>query len=289
MRHVSVWLDDLAPERGAFAHALEWAAHLGLPLEGIASTLRMGGGRMLNHPGEEGRRASDATPSAVSADKLVACATACVRKGVSWDTSLWQGGLAGSDQFLRPVELCVFGDALPPPLKEQLLRRSLRSPDTSVLVCPRSWQPVSRVLVLHEHRDPNNGFLDAAAAVCHAFQIAPVVLTVARSEREARLRQRFAEERFGTCRQLADFDFVVGCDLRTAVAWVARWRRCSHVFVERGSAPPWWRWLRGDTLQRLFGLSDALTFLALPGVGQPLPSPAEAALGPAAGKTTKTR
>jgi hypothetical protein len=277
MRHVSVWLDDTAPERGAFAHALEWAGRLGLPLEGITSTVRIWGGRMATKTGDPARRPPDATPWMVPAEKLDACAAACLRRGVSWDVAPWQGGLeSGVEQFLRPVELCVFGDALPQALKEQLLRRSLDRRDTSVLVCPRSWQPLSRVLILHEHRDSELHFLDAAAQICRAFQVSPVILTVARSEREARLRQRSAQERLDGCGQPADFDFVVGCDVRTAVACVARWRRCSHVFVERESAPPWWRRLRGDALQQLFGLSDALTFLALPSVGQPAPSPTAA-------------
>jgi hypothetical protein len=102
------------------------------------------------------------------------------------------------------------------------------------------------------------------------------------------LRQRFAEGRFGARRHPADFDYLVGCDARTAVAWVARWRRCSHVFVERGAAPPWWRCLWGDTRRRLFGLSDALTFLALPSQSSPFVSPAEAGLGPVTAQTTKT-
>jgi hypothetical protein len=289
LRHAAVWLDELAPEGGAFAHAVEWASRLGLSLHGVTSTLRMWGGRLTSLPWSAGGRADDATPCVLPAEKLEACATACARRGVPWNASLWQGPLvSGIDQFLRPLELCIFGDALPPRLKEQLLRQSLHSPDSSVLVCPRSWQPVARVLVLHEHRNPANHFLDAAAEVCHAFGTIPVVLTVARTEREARLRRRFAEERFGSRRQAADFDCIIGCDVRTAVAWVARWRRCSHIFVERDSAPPWWRWLRGDTLQRLFGLADGLTFLALPGRGPAFRPLARAGLGPTTGKATKT-
>jgi hypothetical protein len=253
MRRVSVWLDDLAPERGAFAHALEWASRLALPLHGTAATPPAWGGRMADYHRAE-------------ADRLEACAAACARRGVSWTASPWQGPLADG------VGLRVFGDALPPQLKQELLHRR----DAAVLMCPRSWEPVSRVLVLHEHRDPDHRFLDAATRLCHAFDTTPVVLTVARTEREARLRQQAAEERLGARRQPADFDCIVGCEVRSAVAWVARWRRCSHVFVGRESAPPWWRWPRGDTLRRLAGLSDALPLLGLPGAGLALPSPAEA-------------
>jgi hypothetical protein len=133
-----------------------------------------------------------------------------------------------------------------------------------VLVCPRDWRPVSRVLVLNQEQDPRGLFLAAVLQLCRTFAAAPVVLTVARSEMEARRRQRFAEEAFAAARTPADFDVVVGCEVRAAAARVACWRRCSHVFLARHNAPPWRRWLRGDGLQRLLGLSDSLAFLALP-------------------------
>jgi hypothetical protein len=276
LQHVSVWLDELAPERGAFAHALEWAAHLRLSLYGITSTLGTWGGRLAGHRKLLESGTLDGAPGVVPSVKVAACASACARQGVSWNLSPGDGPLAGGiDPLLRPVELCAFGDALPRPWKDLLLRQSLRSPDSAVLVCAKSWQPVSRVLILNEEREPGNNFLDISAEICQAFGVAPVVLSVARFEREARLRQRFAEERFAARGQDAAFDFIAGCDARSAVAWVARWRRCSHVFVERAAAPPWWRWLRGDTLQQLFGLSDSLTFLALPGAGRPRPSLSE--------------
>jgi hypothetical protein len=126
------------------------------------------------------------------------------------------------------------------------------------------------VLLLNQGLDPANSFLTSAAQVCRAFQVTPVVLTVARSEKEARLRQRFAEETFAAQKLPGDFDFVVGCDVRVAVSLEARCRRCSHVFVEKHNAPPWWRWLRGDVMQRLLGLSESFAFLTLSGAGPPL-------------------
>jgi hypothetical protein len=173
------------------------------------------------------------------------------------------------ERSTRPAELCVFGHALPPRLKEELLRQSLQETETSVLVCPRPWRPVSRVLVVQQHGGGSH-FLDSAAGVCRAFQVEAVVLTVARSEREARLRQVSAEEAFAAQRCPAEFDFIVGWDVRAAVAWAARWRRCSHVVLEKENAPSRWLWLRGDTMGRLLELSDSLTFLALPGAGSPL-------------------
>lgn len=273
LRHVAVWLDELAPERGAFAHALDWSSHLGLPLRGVTSTLQLWGDRMARP-----LRAGE-----VPAEKLEACASACVRRGVSWDAAPETGPAADrGGQSPGPVQLSVFSNALPGTLKERLLRQSLDTSGTSVLVCPPSWRPVRRVLILDERRDPGSNFLDVAAELCQAFQVTPVVLTVARTEREARLRQQLAEQRFRARRQLADFDFIAGCDGRGAVACVAQWRRCSHIFVERRDAKPWWRWLRGDRMERLLGLSDSLTFLAIPGTAQPPLSPREARPGLAA-------
>jgi hypothetical protein len=239
LRHVSVWLDDLAPG-GAFAHALEWAGRLGVHLRAEAAGTR--------------------------AEAMQACAAACLRSGVPWDsTPERERGPFAAGPFPRPGELGVFGAALAPPVRERFLRQALRQADAPVLICPRSWQPVSRVLVVYQHGDPGGRFLDGVAEVCRAFRVTPVVLTVAGSEREARLRQRRAEEAFAARGQPADFDFMAGWDVRTAVACVSRWRRCSHVFLERPRGPDWWRRLCGDTLEDLLGVSDALTFLALPG------------------------
>jgi hypothetical protein len=61
-----------------------------------------------------------------------------------------------------------------------------------------------------------------------------------------------------------DYDYVVGSDVRSAVAWAANWRRCSHVMVEKRRVFPWQRWLRRSSFERLLGLTDTLTLLALP-------------------------
>jgi hypothetical protein len=267
LRQVSVLLDEqAAPAQGAFAHALEWASRLALPL------------RALLFPAS--------TPATVEQ-----CARACAERGVLWDASVWRGAFTrGVEDFLRPAELCVFGDALPLPLKGELLRRALDSGSTSLLVCPGSWSPASRVLILNQHREPWHCFLDHAFTLCRTLALTPVILTVARSERAARRGQQSAEERAARQGLHADFDFVVGWDVPTAVSRVARWRRCTHVFAERPPAASWWSYLRGDPTARLLGLSGALTLLLLPGAADPFPVRAEtsSASGPRAESGTST-
>jgi hypothetical protein len=231
IRRVSVWPDTLNSDRGVFAHARDWAEHLGLPLRTY-------------------------TPAAQPVER-------------------------GIQEFLHPAELCVFGGELPAGLKDTLLRRAFRSAWTPALICPRSWQPVGRVLVLHQHRDPASRFLDAVAHVCRRFQVRPVVLTVARSDAEARLRQRFAEAALGAHDLAGEFDAVVGGDIAGAVSGVARWRRCAHVFLEK-RPEPWWRRLRGDTMGRLLALADSLTVLTWPGTPSPAPAPEPCRGGPPA-------
>jgi len=119
---------------------------------------------------------------------------------------------------------------------------------------------------------PASSFLAEAARICCRFHTVPVVLTVARSESDARSYQRLAQDTFAAQHLLGDFDFVVGCDVRAAVVLEAQWRRCSHVFMERRSAPPWWQWLRGEPLKRLLGMSDALTFFSLGDIGSRRPA-----------------
>jgi hypothetical protein len=66
-----------------------------------------------------------------------------------------------------------------------------------------------------------------------------------------------------------DYDMMIGAEIRTAVAQVARWRRCQAIFIERQAAVPWWRWWQSDRVEKLLGLGDTFSFLAFPGVGVP--------------------
>jgi hypothetical protein len=242
---VAVWLDALAPQGGAFAHALEWAARLRLPLQSFAP--------------------ADLLAGALAGERLRSCEAACGRHGIPWGVYLWrEPDEAATERFFRGVQLCVFGAARPGTVPQDLLSRSLYNAGVPVLVCPELWQPLSRVLVVQQHPGAGSGFLHAAAEVCRAFAIRPVVLTVARSERDAQRRQHLAEDRLAAQRLAADFDYLVGCDLATAVTRVAQWRRCSHVFLERPDAAGWWHRLWGDPLRQLHGLAGSLTLLALP-------------------------
>jgi hypothetical protein len=266
---LSVVLDEQAPGDGAFVEALEWSAGLNVPLR-IALFPAKGRGR--------------ARESAEVKAALDACAVVCSRRQVACEADVWDEppGLA-VPELLAGGALCVFGQALPTKLRAELLSWSFRSPRSATLIATRQWRPMRRVLILDQGGAAASPFLTSAARVCRAFECAPVVLTVARSERAAR-RHRGAAERALSAEGVAgEFDLVVGCEVRAAVALAAQCRRCTHVFVEKPHAPSWWRWLRGDLFERLLGLGNDLSFLALPGAGAPLPPAA-----PAVGKATMT-
>jgi len=253
IQNVSVWLDKLAPQCGAFAHALEWAARLRLPLRAFA-------------PAQPFRDAEPADGAA--GDKLRVCEAACSERGVPWGVYLWRSSQdLGIKCFLLRGELYVFGDTLSAGVKQDLMTQSLYNAGAPLLVCPHIWRPVSRVLVVQQQRGLGSAFLDAVAQICRHFDATPIVLTVARTEREAQERQYLAEDTFAAHHLAADFDFLVGYDLATAVTRVAQWRRCSHVFLERPETTSWWQRFSGDPLKQLVGLTDSLTLLALPGSG----------------------
>jgi hypothetical protein len=110
--------------------------------------------------------------------------------------------------------------------------------------------------------------------VCLAVRAAPVVLTVARSEREGQLRQQVAREALAGRGLGADFDLLVGSEIRAVVLHVARWRACPLVILERQGCPSWWRWLRGGTTEWFLNRTEAQAFLAIPATAAALKSPA---------------
>jgi hypothetical protein len=253
---VSVWLDESAPGRGAFAQAVQWASRLGLSLRVCV-------------PAEERwrRLPADGEPQTYGpqADLLAACQAACASLNVPTEQVLLEGPVArGVEQFLRPATLCVFGSALSDTAKVELMRQSLLNGAVPFLVCPQTSWALSRVLVVQQRGASGNYFLESAARLCGALRVTVVVLTVAGSEREAAAAESAARAVWAARGPAAEFDVAIGCELRGAVASVAQWRRCTHLFVERQRASPWRRWLRRDTFGSLLGLSDSLSVLALP-------------------------
>ena len=255
---VAVWLDRLTPTGGSFAQGLDWAARLHVPLHGILV--------------REAQRSRESSSPQREQELLDRCSDQCRRLDVSWDAAvctqtpaLAAGALACSN------ELCVFSHALAPVLWDALLHGALSGAETLALVCPETAPRLERVLIVNEDNGSDSGFLVSAAQLCKTLAAAPVVLTVARQERTGRRRELLAEDVFARGGVTAEFDLIVGADICQAVVLAARCRGCTHVFVERHPAP-WWRWLRGDNLQRLLGLSKTLTFFtcSADGLLQPL-------------------
>jgi hypothetical protein len=171
--------------------------------------------------------------------------------------------------------LCVYGQRLPSVRQQELLYWSLRRTAAAVLICTDAWSPLSRILVLNPRRDSQDCFLATAAQICRAFGVAPVVLTVAQSEKQAWMRQRQAQEVFAGQHTPADFDFFVGRDVGAAIALEAQWRRCSHAFAARQTTPSWRLWLRGEPYERVISLSGNLTILSYADMGHWKPVGAE--------------
>jgi len=146
VQRVSVWLDELAPGGGAFPHAIEWACQLGWSL------------RVVGCPGN-GRGPGDGAKD----DCLGRCETICRQRGVSWEAA---GDGLGRD------DLYVLSDALLPTLKAKLLRQALSLPGAGVLLCPRTRQSVSRVLIVVQDDDPAGCFLDAATGLTYLWNLA---------------------------------------------------------------------------------------------------------------------
>jgi hypothetical protein len=266
-RIVSVWLDEPTPDCAAFSHGLEWASGLGLPLRLVLPVTPD-----REAPAAQAFGKAEGEPNGVQNKETVLepLRLACLARGVSRDGGIhsWRTE-AAVQQFLRTGDLCVFPNAMPDAIKEAVLWRSARDPSVSLLICPRPWQPMRKLLVVQEPRNSGGRFLNVVVQVCNAFRLAPTVLTVACDEEQARYLQQSAAKDLTALESPADFDFLVGADTLTAVAVAARCRRCTHVMLERPGAAARFSWFRTDTLSRLLDLPDTLTFLAVPSVMEP--------------------
>ena len=259
-RRLVVVLDDFAPWQGAFAHALDWAWRLRLPIQALYPPW-MGyskiGNRQPSGPCNGATLATDETTW------LRSCAHASAELGVVCELSKWEGNaLTGLRRSLAANDICIISNSLPLAHKRFLLRQTPGSPSPAILICAESHASLSRILLLCSG-NPNR-FLLKAVHVCRELRARPVVLSVASSERAAQRHQQAAREALARYEQNCDFDFLVGSDVRAAVTSVARWRGCQLVVVEQHTDPAWLRWLRGNPLEQLIGFIGSVSFLALP-------------------------
>lgn len=249
LNKITVWLDELAPGQGTFAHALDWATMLHLPLHALVPVGRNGW--------------------PLPAETIAACASACSWNGVSWNYSHQDPNRNFDPDAKRGDSdgLLVMGGAIPVGLQRRLFREAIHRPQIGPLLCSRSWEYLRRILVVNEGRSPGCGFLEAVARICSDLSAPVAVLTVAHADEDARHRQQLAEEVFAAHGVRADFHVVVGSDVSSAISVVGNWRRCSHVFVEKIAASPMRRLLGRRMGDQVLELSDTFSFLPIPGTG----------------------
>jgi nucleotide-binding universal stress UspA family protein len=199
-----------------------------------------------------------------------ACAAACAAAQVPWEVV--SCGEKSLRQLVQTEDLLVLGQALPAARKQELLREVELYQDLAVLVCSDEGSALTRVLLVDQDDSGKRPEWSTALELCRACRTSLVVLTVARSERAAQIRQQTAIEALSGCGVEVDFDLVVGSEVRTAVAHVARWRRCQLVVMRRHQGRAWWRWLRGRPTELVMEVANSLSFLTLPtGMGVDFP------------------
>jgi hypothetical protein len=243
LRQVTVWLDELAPHQGAFAHALEWALLLRLPLHAVA-------------PVNKGL-------PCIAADALAACAATCEREGIAWRYSGEDLDKSSIMTASRPLEngFFVLGGALPRSLRTQWLRAASSLFVDGPLFCPPAWGSLRRAMVVNVNSMSSSQFLANAAAICRGAGCAVSVLTLSHSENKALRLQDSALRAFAGQRVVADFHTVVGSNARTAIAMVTEWCRCTHIFVERKRPSGLRRWLDTGIRNEFWELAERYAIL----------------------------
>ena len=266
-RRSIILMDRLAPGQGAFPYALDLAHRLRLPIYGVSSrawTDRLRNMRKnvpgVTNPSEYSHSADEQDTQA-----NLACAKACATASVPWKWSRFdEHPLVALRDALAPDDLLIFDQDLPATQKAALLRHSLFQSAPAILICPSTWTSFSRAVLVDQGRGPSDAFLVKAASLCEHLGMETVVLTVARTERQARRRQE------ANCRSLTNrglhafFDSLITTEIRVAVSCVARWRNCQLIVVPREDSRPWWRWLRGDSTDWLTSVTGFASLLSLP-------------------------
>jgi hypothetical protein len=260
-RRLVVLLDHLAPRQGAFQQAVQWAGRLQLPMQGICAPV------LDTSNSTAVRTRSPMLEHILVANGLgrEACAEedysgVCQSLGIRWNCSPWRGTASSTlRQLAEPGDLVIMGQAQ----KQDLLNKQSLQNLPAVLVCQDQYRAISRILVLNKQGDGGGRFLIRAAQLCVSLQASPIVLTVARSVREALVAQSTAQRTLLEQSVQADFDCLVGSEVRLAVATVANLRRCQLVMMERGISKPWWRWKRAPINERIMDLNQSFALLAV--------------------------
>lgn len=241
---LAVFVDRLAPEQGAFAFAIDWARRL----QGELQLLVM-------RPEDD--------------SKARACAEVCQQNGSICELRAADRRIEGNPARTDTGTLFLIGHCLTMPQKAMVLQHVLPQLRSGVLVCPDQWQPVTRVLLIHQECDGDQVMLARGVRLCVRLGARPIVLTVARSERFARQLQEAARKCLNNAGLFADFDYLVGAEIRHEALSVARWRRCQLVVLPRPKTSLWQRWTRGNALKRMMESRNSFGVLTLPELDVP--------------------
>jgi hypothetical protein len=251
-RRLVVLLDDWAPQEGAFALAADWACRLRLPILGACLQ------EMKSGP--KGQRET----TAGEVEKI--CGDFCAQFNIPWEVARWKEPLAAElRRVIQPADLLVCGRGIPQGLKNALFGEAKSGSVPALLLCPEAYHPLTRILLMDEGGREHEELFGLTANLCRQFRAGLVVLTMARTEPEARLRQSRAREALKGSNLVTDFDFVVGPEVRGLAASVAGWRRCQLVVMEPLESPRWWRWWRAGSRSWCTDLVDGLAFLTMTG------------------------
>lgn len=192
-------------------------------------------------------------------------------------SSLPRSSVGANNGATQPMELFICDHDVSSAQKKCLLREMHQDSGPALLFCAKMAALPSRILLIDQGGHSSDALLWITVNLCEIFRAGLVVLTVARTEREAREHQRRAREildgglpshpapqgrssRKGPVQ--VNFDYLAGAEVRSAAASVARWRRCQLVVLEANAA--WERWLSFRSGSWITELLDSLSFLVIP-------------------------
>jgi len=225
---IAVVIPDPAPAEGAFSFAVDWAERLHLPVHGLF--LR-----------------KNSCAAAGNGSQTREHASVCAGQRIAWSQEVlpWEGGRLPS-AILSRSDLCLVDYEPIAAWQDKSLLASIREQSANLFVCPATYRPVTRAVIVVSAGDAAQDYLHLAVQLCQAVGARAILLALADSDSQTLSLMELIEKRLGDLSRYCDYDSLAGNHSSASVVRIAQWRGCQLLLTRKCCRPRWLSWFQGD-------------------------------------------